>query len=186
MFDDSQWVALGEGRVLVRDGFVPEAVVRAARAEAQALQTFRAAGVGKGAAQASTVRADSLVWLEPGAGPALDSVREALEGLAPTLSRATMVALEGSEVQLARYDEGGFYAEHLDAFRGGGRRRFTAIVYLNADWRPGDGGELEANGEALEPVGGRLVLFRSELVKHAVRRSNAPRYALTAWLLGRQ
>jgi len=81
------------------------------------------------------------------------------------------------------------------------RRRVTAILYLNKEWAPGDGGELvlypptssfrpgaDAVGltraEAsfvVEPRAGRLLLFRSE-IEHEVKPSLKPRWAISAWI----
>ena len=98
------------------------------------------------------------------------------------------------------------YPRHVDNVSppsvGGGSdyRKLTAILYLNPNWREGDGGELrlylkDAGGVAaaaaidggsdgnvdryvdLSPVGGRLVLFWSDEVPHEVLE-NAPHVPL--------
>ncbi len=70
----------------------------------------------------------------------------------------------------------------------------TAILYTSTGWRQQDGGMLRLwqppgthmDGSAeetdIEPLGGRLVLFLSGALDHAVQPSAAARVALTAWM----
>lgn len=37
---------------------------------------------------------------------------------------------------------GAFYRRHLDRFRDDDRRMVSAVLYLNEDWQPQDGGQL--------------------------------------------
>eukprot|EP00927_Polykrikos_kofoidii_P036657 TRINITY_DN30943_c0_g1_i2.p1 TRINITY_DN30943_c0_g1~~TRINITY_DN30943_c0_g1_i2.p1 ORF type:complete len:209 (+),score=45.86 TRINITY_DN30943_c0_g1_i2:248-874(+) len=92
--------------------------------------------------------------------------------------------------------EGVGFREHLDNPKGDGRV-VTAVYYLNPGWRAEDGGLLRAwtdgdtsAGEALEitPEADRLVLFRSERIRHEVTPNkkqgncfDAHRCALTMW-----
>ena len=83
------------------------------------------------------------------------------------------------------FPPGAGYVRHVDTIRSDPRRRITATLYLERDWRPDDAGALavvEPNGEReLLPLGGRLVLFRSDVVPHEVRPTRRLRTALTAW-----
>ena len=103
------------------------------------------------------------------------------------------------------------YPCHIDNPLGNGLedvRKLTAILYLNPDWREGDGGEIrlfvkEEDGVKivdLSPVGGRLLLFWSDEIPHEVlpttfeqsadgetgegddTYSESDRYALTVWI----
>ena len=70
----------------------------------------------------------------------------------------------------------------------------TAVLYTSTGWQQRDGGMLRLwqppgthrDGSAeeidIEPLGGRLVLFLSGAVDHAVQPSQAVRVALTAWM----
>ena len=70
----------------------------------------------------------------------------------------------------------------------------TAILYTSTGWQQQDGGMLRLwqppgthrDGSAeeidIEPLGGRLVLFLSGALDHAVQPSQAVRVALTAWM----
>jgi hypothetical protein len=98
---------------------------------------------------------------------------------------------------------GGSYPLHIDNPQGvsvGDTRKLTCILYLNPEYKQGDGGELRlvlSNKEDkistvdLAPEGGRLLLFWSDEIPHEVLPS-APnhgmndeqldRYALTVWI----
>lgn len=77
-------------------------------------------------------------------------------------------------------------------------RELTAIVYFNPDWVEADGGCLRCHvgtdaaddtGETatvqrdIEPVAGRLVVFRSRELLHEVRPTWGRRVAMSLWML---
>lgn len=113
-----------------------------------------------------------------------------------------MIRLKGrTEYQLAVYNPnmGARYERHRDAFptddpEDTHQRRVTAILYLNPGWTPGHGGELKIYGHSngngmtdaadrtVDPLLGRLVIFLSGVVDHAVLPANQQRFALTAWM----
>ncbi len=185
----SEWTALGRGDVVVRDRVLDPVTCLAWH---DALVDWAHAGrmshaaVGLGRSLRPQLRGDHTCWVEPddlpGVHPFFDAVREVLrEGL--------RVALDGQEIQAACYPgDGARYVRHVDALREDPARRFTALVYLNPGWRRADGGTLQAwTPEGLRriaPRAGRLVIFRSDAVPHAVLPTHAPRFALTAWFRG--
>ena len=62
------------------------------------------------------------------------------------------------------------------------------IIYLNDDWKHGDGGELEifekdGTSFLIEPLAARCVMFKSAEVPHAVLEAHKNRFSLTGWLL---
>jgi SM-20-related protein len=61
------------------------------------------------------------------------------------------------------------------------------LIYLNKDWKEGDGGELKVSNEeggfTVEPIAKRMLLFKSDVVEHEVLLTNVPRYSLSGWLL---
>jgi hypothetical protein len=66
------------------------------------------------------------------------------------------------------------------------KRYLTAIVYLNPKWTKADGGCLRIFNEDesfvdVEPHGGRLVVFSSVKVMHAVLPTYSKRLACTVW-----
>lgn len=103
-----------------------------------------------------------------------------------------------SEAMLACYPGGGsVYKKHVDNPRDlqrgvkGNDRLLTAIVYLNPDWKHGDGGELalyhprprdNVQRAKLAPLSGRLLLFWSDWRNpHEVLPARSVRYACTIW-----
>ena len=113
-------------------------------------------------------------------------------------------------MQFAIYPgKGEGYNRHVDSFSAAGAteassRQLTCLLYLNKDWEPDDGGQLRiftkpgvvmdgleepfsfwgVHGYDIDPIFGRLVIFRSELVAHAVLPCFHERLALTCWLCG--
>lgn len=89
------------------------------------------------------------------------------------------------ECHYACYAPGTHYARHLDRSPAGSERVVSAILYLNPEWRPGDGGELAiytGDREVLvAPRGGTLVTFLSERFEHEVRTARVARRSLTGW-----
>mmetsp|Transcript_41781 Transcript_41781/g.121078 ORF Transcript_41781/g.121078 Transcript_41781/m.121078 type:complete len:409 (-) Transcript_41781:172-1398(-) len=96
------------------------------------------------------------------------------------------------EVQLAWYPGGSIgYRRHFDAPPDGGSsmagRRVTAIVYCNSAWLSEHGGELQLwpplknQRVDVEPLAGRLLVFLSGCVPHAVRPAQRDRVAVTMW-----
>ena len=85
--------------------------------------------------------------------------------------------------------KGGCYTMHTDqgttADSASQTLHATALFYLNADWRPADGGELRVfpypyPAEVIPPVEGRLVLFEPRMV-HDVLPNYRKRFCFTLW-----
>jgi SM-20-related protein len=95
---------------------------------------------------------------------------------------------------MALYPPGSFYRKHLDQFRGATHRKVSAILYLNPDWSPADGGELRlylapsGEGDHLDiaPLGGTLVTFLSDRFHHEVLPTRRERRSLTGWFRVRE
>jgi SM-20-related protein len=146
---------------------------------------LRRAGIRRSAELDDSVRTDELAWLtrEEAKGALAQAVVQ-FETLMNDLNESAWVGLRTFDLQLARYAPGGHYARHRDAFPGQDNRRITAIVYLNSNWRPEHGGELQLHVTPpiqIEPTLDRLVVFRSEVVEHEVLEAHEERWALTAW-----
>jgi len=72
------------------------------------------------------------------------------------------------------------------------QRYITCIVYLNSDWKVGDGGCLRIFHEEgdnddsayidIPPIAGRMIVFSSPTKVHAVLATHAQRYACAVWL----
>jgi len=112
--------------------------------------------------------------------------------LVPDLGKVT----SRSKAMVACYPGGGArYIKHVD---NDGKhqlcrtRLLTALMYLNDEWTPGDGGELaiyktgdeSVLRDVVEPLANRMLLFWSDWrTPHAVLPASKPRYAVTLWLL---
>lgn len=187
---DDEAHALGSGGIVLRDAFVDRKTALAARDVLDAWNedgVLTPAGVGRDAEHRG-IRGDLTTWVEPGGPAPLAALHHVFEQLRSELSYELRLGLQRFSVQAARYGAGAGYKRHLDAFRGDPSRILTAIVYLNPDWQPADGGQLRAwvpEGPVdVEPQLGRLLLFRSDAVPHAVLPAHAPRFAVTAWYRG--
>ncbi|KAL7552041.1 hypothetical protein ACHAWF_015249 [Thalassiosira exigua] len=105
-----------------------------------------------------------------------------------------------SELLYAYYPRGGFYRRHRDAVPGSASvlRRYSLLLYLNEDgWDPAkDAGQLrlhlDGGGDErppgvepkyvdVDPLGGTLVLFKSEMIPHEVLDTKSERFALVGW-----
>ncbi|NYT45378.1 2OG-Fe(II) oxygenase [Alcaligenaceae bacterium] len=153
---------------------------------------FKPAAVGKGKALARhpRIRNDSIYWIE--AEQAQGPVRQFLdwtETLRGQLNRELFAGLKSTEFHFARYPQGGAYKKHLDQHKGQAHRSISLVLYLNQTWTDDDGGQLclyatDDNTRELArvlPQAGRLVLFRSDLVPHAVLPCSQTRWSLSGW-----
>jgi SM-20-related protein len=154
---------------------------------------FRRAGVGRGDSLQirEDIRRDEVMWLEPGEGPIHQANYLAkLEVLRLALNQRFFLGLFNYEGHFAIYPQGAFYKAHLDRHAGTRDRIVTVILYLNADWKPGDGGELKlwtgpqgCDGafELIEPRMGTMVCFMAEDFWHEVMPATKQRMSITGW-----
>jgi SM-20-related protein len=154
---------------------------------------FREAGVGLGLDRVvrPEIRSDQILWLEPGGA----SVEQGLylgrlEVLRLALNQRFFLGLFDFEGHFAIYPEGAFYKPHLDRHAGTSERMVTAILYLNPNWQPGDGGELKlwtTSGDRegafvlIEPRLGTLVCFLAGEFWHEVLPAVKSRMSITGW-----
>ena len=139
----------------------------------------------------SAVRGDFIHWLNRDVDTALNPFFGLMDELNENLRRYCYLSLSDSEFHIAKYPAGSHYNRHLDQFQERSNRQITVLMYLNENWKPGDGGELKIYRESdegeteilVEPIARRLLLFKSDCVEHEVLTTNVPRYSLTGWLL---
>ncbi|KAI7848281.1 hypothetical protein BDC45DRAFT_523656 [Circinella umbellata] len=194
------------------DGLIDLKTLKGARAEAESLSKeglfTRASDLANSddPFRDHTARDDWITWLDPTQSDKknpsnLQTILDFFNGpLHHDISR--MIRLRGkTEYQLAQYkpENGARYERHRDAFPTDDpddthQRRVTAIMYLNPGWTQKDGGELKIYGQSeghgmrdaadrtVPPMLGRLVIFLSGVVDHAVLPANTERFALTAWM----
>lgn len=135
----------------------------------------------------SAIRGDFIHWLDRNKDTALSPFFELMDELNQKLRRYCYLSLTDSEFHVAKYPAGSHYNRHLDQFQERSNRQITVLLYLNENWKQGDGGELKIYREdgnfLIEPIARRLLLFKSDCVEHEVLTTNVPRYSLTGWLL---
>lgn len=178
------------GFAICRD-FLPAAAVAALAEEARALHAggaFRPAGVGRAGARrlAGGVRGDRVSWLD-GTAPSAPQAAfwQALNALRAALNRTLYLGLTEFEGHYAAFAPGARYLRHLDRFADSDARVISAVLYLNAHWRPELGGALRLYvGEDYEdvlPEAGTLAVFRSDSIQHEVLPALRLRFSLTGW-----
>ena len=82
---------------------------------------------------------------------------------------------------------GGCFPLHFDNVGRPNKRSLTCAVYLNPDWKNGDGGELQLfpfleKPDNIKPLMDRLVIFRSDLLLHRVLPAFKERFCFTIWI----
>ncbi|BDA50077.1 probable Egl nine homolog 3 [Coccomyxa sp. Obi] len=83
--------------------------------------------------------------------------------------------------------DGGCFPLHYDSDETVDARRVTAILYLNSEWRPSHGGELQlfpwpCPPVTIQPLYNRMVIFHATRMLHRVLPSFAERFCLTVWM----
>lgn len=133
------------------------------------------------------VRGDYTFWLDKNRDAELSDLFEVLDQVKFWINRMCFLSLLDYEFHLAHYPEGSFYKRHLDQFAGRNNRMISLIIYLNKDWKNGDGGELriypEGNGSLdIQPLYNRCILFRSDTLEHEVLTAHKDRRSVTGWM----
>ena len=199
------------GLIVVRDGLMGETLCREAFVEAENIfkkGKLQQAGMGKQSKVDTSYRGDSIVWLTSeddvvNETKALKRILKNLTDIRDELIHSYKNKLSLTKrisVQLARYPANSLgYVRHTDVRPEDSKlgtlcRRITALYYLNPDWKPEHKGQLRvfsSNEDEVEsswdfdPVGDRLVMFRSDRTAHEVMSTGTEaRYALTCWFYG--
>lgn len=169
-------------RDLVRD-------LRADLEQLRANDELERAGIGRDLdfQLAERIRGDRIHWLSRSSRVQARLLAQ-MEALRLTLNESLFLGLFEFEAHYAHYPPGSFYRRHLDSFRGAANRIVSAVIYLNEDWREGDGGELvlyaESGDEVLAtiaPMAGSMLLFLSEELPHEVLPAKRDRYSIAGW-----
>ena len=156
--------------------------------ELHAAGALRAARIGRGPNErlAPEVRGDFISWLTHPERDAEQRLLALFDELRMSLNRALMAGLEDFQGHFAMYPAGAAYARHFDRLIGSDVRAISAVVYLNSDWTPDDGGQLKIYGSGstlaeIMPFGGRLVAFQSDRFEHEVFPARRERMSFTGW-----
>jgi SM-20-related protein len=172
----------------VLDAALPEALASSLIERARSLESYQRAAVGRRERRQRNrfVRRDEVAWMS-GAHPAEADWLNWMGQLREHLNRTLMIGLHQYEGHFAHYAPGAFYRRHVDAFRGEANRVLSVVAYLNADWLPGDGGELVLYDEGGSELGrfppqlGTLAVFLSEQFPHEVLAARRDRFSIAGW-----
>lgn len=134
------------------------------------------------------IRGDYTYWLDRKRDVSLSGFWTLVDEAIFMFNRYCYLSLSGYEFHLANYPPEAKYKKHLDQFNNRTNRMITVVIYLNNNWKPGDGGELElflkdGSSKIVEPIGSRCIFFKSADLPHQVLKSNIDRHSLTGWLL---
>lgn len=179
----------------VSDDIFPPGLAHRLRAEGEQRweqEQFHTAGIGrlKSHELNTAIRGDAICWLEThDPQPGSQAFQQRAAQLQHELNRYFFAGLRWMECHYARYGSGAGYARHVDQHIDSPHRKFSLILYLNPGWTGADGGELaiydpkhpETEIARILPLSGRLAIFRSELIPHAVLPCQQPRWSVTGW-----
>lgn len=178
------------GWAVTTNWLAPDAIA-ALTQEAQSLwtgATFKAAGVGRGAAfqVRSDIRSDHILWLdEANLTVPQAAYWTAMETLRQELNAQLFVGVQELEAHYAVYPPGALYQKHLDRFSTADERIISCSLYLNPNWDEADGGALclYAGEHSIDvyPHAGTLAIFRSDAIYHEVLPATRERFSLTGW-----
>jgi SM-20-related protein len=139
------------------------------------------------AIQNKLVRSDMIYWLDRSHKDKYENAFfDIMDAFIIYLNNTCYTGITSYEFHYALYEKGSFYSKHLDQFRNNDSRKYSMIIYLNADWQAADGGELRIHHDGrtqdIYPQNGKSVFFKSSELEHEVLLSNAPRLSITGWL----
>lgn len=174
------------------DNFLSEALAAHLRANLLSLlleKQMHYAGIGNKAntVHSKSIRSDKIYWLDRNHNNEHENdFFDLMDRFVFYLNQTCYTGITGYEFHYALYEKGTFYKKHLDQFVNNKGRAFTMIMYLNLDWKLGDGGELciyhVNRNQSIAPLNGKCVFFKSSELQHEVLLSNQPRLSITGWL----
>jgi SM-20-related protein len=179
------------GHVAVQ-GFLHDDACATLAAECRALHAaghLRPAAVGRIRAERPDIRGDRTRWFDATALTAAQAPYwQTMDALRIDLNRTLLLGLDELEAHYALYPPATRYARHRDRFRDDDARVLSSVLYLNADWRPDDGGALrlylptsETPHVDIYPSAGTLVLFLSAEFEHEVLPAMRERLSIAGW-----
>ena len=136
----------------------------------------------------TTIRNDQIFWLDkPSSNHAINEFFTHIDMLCATLNHSLFLGLIDYEAHFAIYQPNNFYKKHIDQFSTKKDRRISCVYYLNDDWQPAFGGELNLYDpqdqllSSIMPIANRFVCFNSDL-PHEVCTAYQTRYSIATWL----
>lgn len=139
----------------------------------------------------ASIRGDKINWIaDQSTNPyELDYLKK-IQRFVRYLNQTCFTAITSFESHYAAYGVNSFYKRHLDQFKNEKGRKYSIVLYLNENWTDEDGGFLSLYPKLkdqinISPLGGRLVLFKSDEMEHEVHPSlTRERRSIAAWLKG--
>lgn len=133
------------------------------------------------------VRSDKIHWLDPlHENQHETSFFKLMDSFVKYLNTTCYTGITGYEFHYTLYEKGSFYKTHVDRFKNNKSRAYSMIMYLNAHWKQGDGGELCIHHsdylQNISPINGKCVFFKSSNLLHEVLLTYEPRFSITGWL----
>jgi SM-20-related protein len=134
-------------------------------------------------------RGDKINWIgDQSTNPFEIIYLKKIQNLILYLNKTCFTSILSFESHYASYETKSFYKRHLDQFKNEKGRKYSIVLYLNQNWKDRDGGLLSLYPKLkdhidISPLGGRLVLFRSDEMEHEVHASfTRERRSVAAWL----
>ncbi len=181
-----------DSKVGIAENFLSEVLASHLKENLNLLYSGRqmlSAGTGNEAVaiQNKLIRGDKIYWLDRKHNdPYENDFFDLMDSFVSHLNSTCYTGITGYEFHYTLYETGSFYKKHLDQFRNNGSRQYSMIMYLNADWKENDGGELRIHHidsqQNISPVNGKSVFFKSSELEHEVLLTNKPRLSITGWL----
>ena len=135
------------------------------------------------------IRGDRISWIGADSTNPFELIYlRKLEKFILHLNRTCFTSITSFESHYSNYEKKSFYKRHIDQFKNEKGRKYSIVLYLNQDWKEEDGGLLSLHpkgGEQIDisPLGGRIVLFRSDEMEHEVHASfTRDRRSIAGWL----
>ncbi len=133
------------------------------------------------------VRSDVIYWLDRSHNNQYENdFFDLMDAFVLHLNSTCYTGITGYEFHYTLYEKGSFYKKHMDQFQHNGSRAYSMVMYLNAEWKQNDGGELRIHHQDSEqnisPLNGKSVFFKSSELAHEVLVTNELRMSITGWL----
>jgi SM-20-related protein len=181
-----------ENKIGIAENFLASKLASNLKANLMALyssQQLRSAGTGNEllVSRDKGIRSDKIYWLDRTHNDTFEnSFFDIIDQFILFLNSTCYTGITGYEFHYTLYEAGTFYKKHIDQFRNDKSRAYSMIMYLNAAWKEGDGGELcvyHSNSlQTISPLHGKCVFFKSSETEHEVLITHQPRLSITGWL----
>lgn len=154
-------------------------------------QNFSPAKIGKDstAIENTQIRSDHILWIDDWEQTCeLRVFKSFLEKLQDFSRENFFLPLKRFESHFSFYPVGSFYKKHLDQHKNSPNRHISVVLYLS-EFSRGNDGQLKIypqdknkSPELIDPIPGRIVIFKSAGIVHEVLETKAQRYSITAWI----